>query len=278
MINWLDKLLADPKLKDLSFQAKLLNELGMAHLALDRPDKGRSCYEKALNLAPDHLNSQYNLANLDLGLGFYTAALDRFSKVLDLAPDHAGAVYNSALCHALEGRVQIALPLFVRVTQINPDYMGAFYWAGECRLSVEDYDSALGCFERALSLDPDHPESARGLAICQLKTGAAENALGTCRNLLMITGPDPTVFKVMGDALLELGQTEKAALYHLDMVSLDMDAKAFLTARAKALSRENPEAAKRYAQRIIYDLPELESALASIAADDFKPETPVLPA
>ncbi|WDP84659.1 MAG: tetratricopeptide repeat protein [Desulfobacter sp.] len=278
MIQWLDKRLADPELDDRSLQAKLYNELGLAHLAQDRPEKVRTCYEKALALVPDHVNALYNLANLDLGSGFYTAALDRFSKVLDLAPDHAGALYNSALCHALEGRIRVALPLFVRVTQINPLYMSAFYWAGECQLNLKNYDSALGCFERSAELDPDHPESARGLAICQLKTGAPGAALKTCQDLLNKTGPDPTVLKVMGDALLAQGQAEAAALCHLDMVFLDLDAKAFLVSRAKALFEKNPKTAKQYTQRIIDDLPELASAMAPIVTDEIKPETPVLPA
>ncbi len=254
-----------------AFLASLCNELGYAYAVTQEPEKADARFSDALALNPDNENALYNRATIALSAERFTEAAAFLTRLIELSPDHAGAHYRLGLCRSMQSNPDAALPHFEKAASLDPNQPAPQYWAAECLLHRNDYARALPYFERAAELLPDNGDALRGLAICLLQTNAPAKALDVCERLLASGGASQFVaLRVKGDALLALGDIVGGAQCHLDMATLDFDAREFLVERAKLLAAENPSAVRQYVETILRDIPELEPALARCRQDGDK--------
>ena len=54
-------------------------------------------------------------------LGWYEEAIDCFDKALQINPNHANAYYNKACIYALENQVELALENLQRAIELEPE-------------------------------------------------------------------------------------------------------------------------------------------------------------
>ena len=131
----------------------LHTELGKL-LALDTPEKAKIEFEKAIELKPDYLEAQIQIAlmleqennlpeavrkledlvnlypvNIDLlfqlGRLYYNnnqvdEAILKFQQVVDLVPNHSNAHYSLGMAYSAKGEIEKAIKEFERVLELNP--------------------------------------------------------------------------------------------------------------------------------------------------------------
>ncbi|NDV19472.1 tetratricopeptide repeat protein [Pseudodesulfovibrio sp. JC047] len=246
-------------------QVKAYNELGVAHLQLDEPAEAEKSFLLAIESDPKAVNPRFNRANIALFAKKYTTAFGQYQDLLALDPDHVGATYHSGLCLALTDRPVEALPYFLKSAKAEPERMGPNFWSGETLVALERFSEALPYFTKAAELTPDHRESHRGIAICLFEQGEYADCIAQCDMLIQSGGgSEYLAFRIKGDALIEMGQIEVAAVCHLELADMDFDARDYLVMRAKDLAKHHPDAVSRYVEVILDMIPELERAFSGV--------------
>ncbi|SIN79749.1 tetratricopeptide repeat protein [Halodesulfovibrio marinisediminis] len=242
-------------------QAKAYNELGLAHLQLDEPMEAEKAFLSAIERSPKSINPKFNRANIALFAQQYALALELYREILTVDAGHAGATYHAGLCCAMTGQQQEALTYFETSATAAPEAMGPNFWSGETLLAMKQYESALPYFLQAVSITPDHRESRRGVAICQFELGKYDDCITQCDELIESGGgAEYLAFQIKGDALIEQGNIEAAAMCHLELAYLDFDARDYLVMRSRKLEKQHPECVEEYVAFLLSGMPDLERA------------------
>jgi len=248
-------------------QCKAYNELGLAHLQLDAPIEAEKAFLSAIERDPRAVNPRFNKANLALFAQKYTLAFGLFREIIEMNPNHVGAMFHAGLCLAMTDRPMEALPYFESSARAEPSAMGPNFWAGETLVAIKRFKDALPYFLKASEITPDHRESQRGIAICQFEQGDYEMCVDQCDALILSGGGSEYLgFQIKGDAFIEMGEIEAAAICHLELADIDFDARDYLVMRTKELAKQHPEHVARYVEVILHTIPELEHAFACIAS------------
>ncbi len=79
-------------------------------------------YERAVALAPDHLDFRYYLAQRYDDAAQYAAAAGHYEELLRRRPSHAKALVNLGFLHLRDGRYDTALRLTEQAVAAHPDY------------------------------------------------------------------------------------------------------------------------------------------------------------
>lgn len=247
-------------------QAKAYNELGLAHLQLDEPVEAEKAFLSAIERSPKSINPKFNRANIALYAQQYALAFEQYREILKMDAEHVGATYHAGLCCAMTGQQDEALVYFETSAKASPQAMGPNFWAGETLLATKQFERALSYFQQAVSITPDHRESRRGVAICQFELGEYDDCIEQCDELITSGGgAEYLAFQIKGDALIERGEIEAAAMCHLTLAHLDFDARDFLVMRAKKLNEQHPEHAAEYVTFLLSGIPELDRAFLGSA-------------
>lgn len=252
-----------------NLHTKAYNELGLAHLQLDEALEAEKAFIAAIEHDPEAINPRFNLGNIALYAQKYTQGLDLFREILEKKPEHIGARFHAGLCLAMSDKPDEALPYFLYSASAAPEAMGPNFWSGETLLSKKRFEDALPYFRKAAEITPDHRESQRGIAICLFETWQFEECIDQCDALILSgKGSEYLAFQIKGDALIEIGEIESAALCHLQLADMDFDARDFLVMRAKELTKQYPNDVSRYINTVLDVIPELKRAFDRISTHD----------
>lgn len=271
LTSWLHELTIDtpsfPQAVPPSFLARLHNELGLCLFSQDRYEEAAAALRLAMELDPDNANAAYNLGDLYLSMERTEEAMALFAALLVKTPNHAGALYQTGLHHLGKGRTEHALDCFFLCREHAPNFPGGHFWIAECLLNTGDVAQALASFEQTHTLSPEHDASLRGMAACCLRLGRFEDAVAHCDALLrQDTEGQLVAMQIRGDALLRLERVAEAAFCHAGLALLEFDAREFVVNTARRLAEHEPHMAADYASVILREIPELEGALGSLAA------------
>lgn len=264
LVEFLENTLAREEMS-VELQGKAHNELGLAHLQQDNPIMAQLAFERAVECSPGNVNPRFNKANMALYAREYDQALEQYLEILLLNPDHNGARYHAGLCCAMTNRPDAALPYFESSAAADPEAMGPHFWAGETLLHTGEFGRALPYFRRAVEITPTHPESLRGAAICLFELREYHECI-SYSDVLIVNGKGSELMAlgIKGDALLEIGKTEDAALCHLDMAFIDFDARDFIVQRTKRLAEQDRPQLAEYVEVVLAHIPELEPSITAI--------------
>ena len=162
----------------------LYNLTGAAHLRKRDINAARKAFEKALQVQPEFLPPQLNLANLDISEKKYDAARARYEQILRRLPGEV---------RAMSGLATIA--------QFQGEHLQAISWLEKIRNT-----------ETQASISPD----LMRLANLYLQTGQPESALEVATQLGQLEPGTPAVMEIMGKAHLAMGnQTDAARFFRI---------------------------------------------------------------
>ena len=71
-----------------------------------QPDEAVHCFQRVLQLNPNHAGAYYNFGGILVSRGKYEEALQCYRKALELKPDYAEAQWNIALINLLHGKFE----------------------------------------------------------------------------------------------------------------------------------------------------------------------------
>ena len=92
---------------------------GVAHRALGHADDARRCWERTVEILPEHGHAWLNLANLELDSGNRNKALEGWSRSLACSPELGQAALNKGAALADAGDLKGAADLFSKAAQLG---------------------------------------------------------------------------------------------------------------------------------------------------------------
>lgn len=153
-------------------------------------------------------------------LGERVAALDDAAAAVMANPRDAEARQMLAMCLSDVGRHDEAILLFHELLVEAPEDLSRILWLGTAFSRAHRHEAAEELFSLCAARQPD----ARGVATLRaqnfLDQGEAERAAEIARAAIARVGPEPTLCRVLGQALHRLGDRAGAAAAFRDAARL----------------------------------------------------------
>ena len=209
--------------------ASVYHERGLAFIAIKDLPEALAALQRAVELAPDRVAIQFDLAVAKLRSGNAADARSRLWRITTKAPDFIEAPLTLALLSYEEGQSEEVLRLLSPVALRAPSRGDVQYVLGIAYRQLERLASAQKSLERALELGHDVPAVRYHLAAVLHPVGELDNAKHHLRQAI---AQDPS----FSDAYLALGRVE-VDLGHLDEALTAMSAASRLSPQsAEALA------------------------------------------
>jgi tetratricopeptide (TPR) repeat protein len=168
---------------------KLMSNLGLAHLMLDRPQEAVACLERAVALAPYDVEIRLTLAQFLLAAGDAGRARGELETALRQDPDNVGALSRLGVVAMGSGELARAEALWRRAVAIDPKNADALHNLSVLCASSGRSEEAAVLAERAHIWAPLDIGKRVQFARCRAAIGDFEAAQTACKNVLMVA-PD----------------------------------------------------------------------------------------
>lgn len=139
------------------------HNLGVLLQAQGHLAEAAACYQKVVELKPDHYETQLNYANILVATGYPKEALSHYEKSLALRPDSPDTCYALACALLKLGRFEDASTRLRSALQHNTERADMWSALGSARFYAGDAQEAVTCYEKALKLTPDHVDTLNNL-------------------------------------------------------------------------------------------------------------------
>ena len=151
------------KLEIKTRMASSYNTLAAAHIKLQDAQKAMTCYEKALELEPDHYLARKNLGLLLAKTGRVHESIVHFRKTIELNPEMAENYANLADALVALGRFEKAIDNYGKALEIQPDSARFNDSMARMMVSRGEMEKAAAHFTKTLETDPDYPGARQAL-------------------------------------------------------------------------------------------------------------------
>jgi predicted TPR repeat methyltransferase len=172
-------------------QADVLQFLGVAEHQLGNSAQGLTYIDRALELAPDHLEARNNRGNILKSLGRLEAAEADYRQVLKARPSDPNTLSNLGTILRSRGDLAGAEAMFKEVLALKPDHAPAWQNLGNVLDQAERSEEAIDAHRRAMLLAPQSEDSYRYLGRTLYAVGRIEEATGIFRRWLELFPQDP---------------------------------------------------------------------------------------
>ena len=126
-------------------------------------------------------NLYYNLGNACFIAQKYAKAIEAYKNALEAAPAHADTLYNLSFCHAMDfaetGDTEKAIDAFIKLVEDMPENIHAWFYYGKCLLKIKNIQQAIECFKRVVGEDIKYYEAWYYLAIAYDESGMVNDAV-----------------------------------------------------------------------------------------------------
>ena len=160
-LNKLDKM--GPTMPKLKSPEEMYQEI-QPFLNNGDPHKAISLLEKLLQSYPD-----FALAHNDLGVLYYHTGVTEkarhyYERAVELIPDSINFQKNLAdFLFVEEGKVEEALQIYVNILTTHPDDVETLLITGHICIALKKFDDAIEFYERVLALAPDNEDAIKNL-------------------------------------------------------------------------------------------------------------------
>ena len=197
-------------LQSVPWDVRTCNLLGNALADQGRFDEALVQYGKALEIDPEFIEAEKNLAVALADVGRGDEALAHFRKVLEIHPDFVEARDNLGRLLAGRGQFDEAVVQFRKALEIDPDYAEAHDDLGQALFQQGMPDEAAEQFRKAVEIKPDFAEAHNNLALVLVKREQFDDSLAHYRKALEIKPDYAAAHFNFGMALAERGQFDEA--------------------------------------------------------------------
>ena len=141
--------------------------LGLVHLKLKKPDRAQTDFDAALKVAPQHLSSAVELAQLALDRNEAAAVVQTLEPALAepkalAPPDRARALGLKGAALLLQGKPADAVPPLEEATRIDSKSAFARGMLARAYSATKQDEKALPLWKAAVTAEPDNPRWAEG--------------------------------------------------------------------------------------------------------------------
>jgi tetratricopeptide (TPR) repeat protein len=265
----------------------LLKELGLCLYRAGRFDEAISTYERAISLSSDDTDLQVALGDVLLDAGLIDKAIDAFTSA-NVGPKprftdvdwttrgdrllavnrytEAVTMYRTALsikpntaawrgiaaANLTAKKYDDAITATGAALDLNPEDADTWTVRGCAYFESNKFPQALDCFDMVTSKEPDvsYGWSNRAVTLCRLER--SQDALTAINHAIELTPNDASLWTILSECQLALGQNEAVVESTSRCLQLDETISVAMINRALALrSLRRSEEALRYCDRAI---------------------------
>ena len=159
--------------------ARALANLAGTYQGLDKTQKARETYKKALEVNPEFVNAMNGLGNSYMFLApkDFTKAEKYMSKVVELHPENSRAHINLGDCYRAQKDLEKALTSYLKAAELNPKDDVAFSKAGHANTFLGNFDDARKNYQDSRAVSEFAVGSYNFEALTHLYEGDAKKTL-----------------------------------------------------------------------------------------------------
>jgi tetratricopeptide (TPR) repeat protein len=154
--------------------------LGRAHAARYEYEQARQSFEKAIQLRPDYVMARLALAQLEVQVRDYDAALKTAQQILTIDHNNINAKLIESASMMGQRKFGESRVLLDQMTKTNPGSPDVYFQMGVMSLAENKFKEAEEAFQKSYQLDPN---KARGL-LGMVETDMAQNKADDAMHLL----------------------------------------------------------------------------------------------
>ncbi|GAB4370538.1 MAG: hypothetical protein Kow00121_11320 [Elainellaceae cyanobacterium] len=143
--------------------------LGNVLMASKRLEDATTCYRLALQVKPNFLEAQHNLAVVLAQRGAVAEAIAQYRQTLETHPDHSESYFGLGKLFAQQRNELEAIAAYRRAVELKPDYASALYALGELLLQHEIWEEGAAIYRQTIELNPQFSWSYHYLGYALLK-------------------------------------------------------------------------------------------------------------
>ncbi|MBW0004110.1 MAG: tetratricopeptide repeat protein [Hyphomicrobiales bacterium] len=177
---------------------------------LKRFSEALESFDRALALAPDHVETLTNRGAVLHELKRPEEALASFDEALAIDPRHLGALMNRAITLKELGRLDEALSSYERALTVDPANADAISNRGSVLFALNRPEEALASYDRALALAPGHARAWNNRGAVLHELNRTQEALESYGRALAIEPNSATMLFNRGALLMSLYRCEEA--------------------------------------------------------------------
>ncbi|MEW6238799.1 MAG: tetratricopeptide repeat protein [Candidatus Omnitrophota bacterium] len=118
-------------------------------------EKAVESFSRSLELAPDNMETMYNLGTCCGIAGQYEQSITLLTGLLKLDPQHSKGRQSLAVAYLRTNRAELARPLLESLVLEKPDDANILYLMGEAFRTEQNFEKAREWYEKALRIDPN---------------------------------------------------------------------------------------------------------------------------
>ncbi len=232
--------------------ASAWTQAGAAHLENGRLEEAAACYQRVLELDPDHAEAHFKLGNIAVMHQLPAEAEAHYLRAIAIDPNYFKAPYNLGNLLRRQSRLAEAEACYRRVIGIEPGYSDAYINLGVTLKDLGRHADAEASYRSALQLQPNDAETLNNLSVVLKDQGRHGEAEAACRRSLELAPRNPLACNNLGIILKEQGRLAEAeAIYRraLELAPNYPEAYSNLGVTLRAQGRLD-EAAQAYRQAI----------------------------
>ncbi|MBI5146721.1 MAG: tetratricopeptide repeat protein [Thaumarchaeota archaeon] len=122
---------------------------------LGKYDEAIKCYDLALELVPNHVDTLYKKAYSLSNLGKQNEAIKCYDLILEIKPDAINALYEKAsICFYSLKKYDEAIKCYDKILKVDNNHLGALTNKGQILKNLGKYDEAIKCYDDVLEIKP----------------------------------------------------------------------------------------------------------------------------
>ncbi len=166
-----------------------------------------ACYDRAISLKPDYVESYRNRGNALRQLGQLVEAVASYDRAIALRPNVASYSNRGNVLRALK-RTEEALESYERAIELNPHYAEIHSNRGSALQELGRFKEATASYQRAIALKPQYAEAYSNLGVALTKLRCFDEAIAAFDQAISLKADYAEAIWNRGLTRLLIGQYE----------------------------------------------------------------------
>ena len=198
-----------------------LFNLGNTYVNNGEYDKAIEQYNKALAIDPQRVNSLSNLGNAYVKKGEYDKAIEQYNKALAIDPQRVNTLSNLGNAYVNHGEYDKAIEQCNKALAIDPQWVNSLSNLGNAYVKKGEFDKAIEQYNKALAIDPQRVNTLSNLGNAYVNHGEYDKAIEQCNKALAIDPQWVNSLSILGNAYAKKGEYNKAIEQYNKALAID---------------------------------------------------------
>jgi len=195
--------------------------LAQKELTKGAQDKAIACYQKALDLDPQHFDSHIALAKIYYESKQTDLAINHYKQAAEVQKNDARVYYNIGQSYAQKEAWSDALEYYQRASQINPNHIQAGVHAGVMQEKLGKRQDAIATYKQMIVNNPNSSEAYHQLGNVYRDLEDLESALGAYQKAYELKPDNLHIIMELANALNMLDRCPEALALYQKLINID---------------------------------------------------------